>query len=310
MRRLDLLQKYGGQSLAKWCAVYSGLIFGIYWIPLRALDAAGFSGIWATSVFNLSALVLLLPLLIWRWRRLLHRRLRFHIIAISAGLSYVFYAAALLYTDVISVIILFYLMPVWGFLLAKICIGDAITPLRWASMVIALLGLLVILGEGSTLPLPDNIGDWMALAAGAIWAGIALMLLTEKQVNAVDITISWFFWSAVLSVVMAIIASQQGLEPLPQWRNLLTELRWLAPFALVVIIPAGLATMYSPTKLNPGIVGLLFMTEISVGTITAAIWAGEHFGSRQLIGVVLITGAGVLETAWLYCIARYRRSRC
>ncbi|MBT4890684.1 MAG: hypothetical protein HON65_14135, partial [Rhodospirillales bacterium] len=37
------------------------------------------------------------------------------------------------------------------------------------------------------------------------------------------------------------------------------------------------------------------MTEISVGTITAAIWADESFGFQEIAGVILITGAGLLE---------------
>ena len=47
------------------------------------------------------------------------------------------------------------------------------------------------------------------------------------------------------------------------------------------------ATMWGAPKLNPGVVGLLFMTEISVGAITAAIWSGEPFGYRELSGSFL-----------------------
>ena len=300
MHRLQSLEKYGGQTLAKFCAVYSGLVFGIYWIPLRALEQAGFSGIWATAVFNLSATFFLLPLILLRWRRFFGGHWRFHFIAAGSGLGYVFYGSAFVYTEVISVIVLFYLMPIWGFLLARVFTGDLITPLRWVSMMIAIIGLLIILGEGSTIPIPKNIGDWMALSAGLIWAGVALMILTEKQISPIDITIGLIFWGAVFALCMALLATWQGLEPSPQWQNLGAELKWLLPFALIVIIPAGLATMYSPTKLNPGIVGLLFMTEISVATTTAAIWAGEPFGLHQLIGVTLITCAGVLETIWLF----------
>ena len=46
---------------------------------------------------------------------------------------------------------------------------------------------------------------------------------------------------------------------------------------------------------KPGAVGLLFMTEISVGTVTAAIWADEPFGLREITGVVLVTLAGFTE---------------
>ena len=36
-----------------------------------------------------------------------------------------------------------------------------------------------------------------------------------------------------------------------------------------------------------GLVGLLFMTEISVGAITAAIWSGDPFGWREVAGKAL-----------------------
>ena len=38
------------------------------------------------------------------------------------------------------------------------------------------------------------------------------------------------------------------------------------------------------------------MTEISVATVTAAIWAGEPFGLREIVGVVLISSAGLAES--------------
>jgi drug/metabolite transporter (DMT)-like permease len=47
--------------------------------------------------------------------------------------------------------------------------------------------------------------------------------------------------------------------------------------------------------LNPGVVGLLMMTEISVGAVTAAIWADEPLGTRELTGIALITVAGLSE---------------
>jgi drug/metabolite transporter (DMT)-like permease len=56
--------------------------------------------------------------------------------------------------------------------------------------------------------------------------------------------------------------------------------------------------MWGTPKLNPGLVGLLFMTEISVGAITAALWSGDPFGWREAIGVVLISAAAVMESLW------------
>jgi len=37
------------------------------------------------------------------------------------------------------------------------------------------------------------------------------------------------------------------------------------------------------------------MTELSVGGVTAAIWAGEPLGVRELTGIALISLAGLVE---------------
>ena len=294
------LNKTSQQGLAKLSAIYSGLVFGIYWIPIRALDATGFSGVWAAFVFNLIATAIVTPIIVIRWRSFIYGSLRFHLICFGTGLGFTLYASSFVYTNVVSVIVMFYMMPIWGFLLARWIIGDAITPIRWVSMIIGIAGLVVILGLDSGLPLPRNAGDWMALVAGILWAALSLSILTDKkQEKPVNYASGFIIWSCIATYAMGSLATHLGIEPLPQWQRLYGELIWLLPFSLFVIVPAAIATIYGPSKLNPGVVGLFFMTEISVATITAALWAGEPFGAPQILGVTLITVAGVLETVFL-----------
>jgi drug/metabolite transporter (DMT)-like permease len=70
---------------------------------------------------------------------------------------------------------------------------------------------------------------------------------------------------------------------------------WFLVVAMILVIPAAWAVIWGAPHLNPGVVGLLFMIEVSVGTVTAAIWAGEPFGWREFTAVVLITIAGLSE---------------
>ena len=74
------------------------------------------------------------------------------------------------------------------------------------------------------------------------------------------------------------------------------QLWWLVPTMIVVVMTGVYAALWGAPKLSPGLVGLLFMTEISVGAITAAIWSGDPFGMREVIGIVLISLAGILES--------------
>ena len=54
------------QGWAKAAAVFSGLTFGIYWIPLREMEAAGFQGLWSVGMFNFVSAVIVLPIILYR----------------------------------------------------------------------------------------------------------------------------------------------------------------------------------------------------------------------------------------------------
>jgi drug/metabolite transporter (DMT)-like permease len=284
------------------------MVFGIYWIPLRALEEAGFVGLWATFVFNAAPLLLIAPLIVYRWRAFARGSLHFHICGMLMGLGLVLYASAFLYTEVIRAVLLFYLMPIWGFLLARFVAGEVITPVRWLSMAFGLVGMLVIFGVDAGIPLPRNLGDWMALGAGMVWAVSALMLLTDKNSDTINYSTMFFFWGTVIAGLFALIATGQDQLTAVNWSVISSVLLWIVPLSVIVLIPAAIATVFGPSHLNPGIVGLLFMTEISVGVVSAAIWAGEPFGTREIIGVILITLAGLAEPVSGLLSQRHRRA--
>ena len=39
------------ETLAKFACAYSGLVWGLFWIPIRGLASAGIEGLWATLFF-------------------------------------------------------------------------------------------------------------------------------------------------------------------------------------------------------------------------------------------------------------------
>jgi drug/metabolite transporter (DMT)-like permease len=91
------------------------------------------------------------------------------------------------------------------------------------------------------------------------------------------------------------MVSAMGTAGYPEWPRLKSELIWLIPFCGFVVVPAAFSTVYGPSQLSPGVSGLLFMTEISVTAVSAAIFSGEPFGWRECAGVALITVAGMME---------------
>ena len=283
------------ENIAKITCTLAGAIWGLYWIPVRALHDAGIEGLWATAVFYLVPFILMLPIGLLRWRQIISAGWMMQGIAIIGGLCLVLYSTAFLYTDVIHATLLYYLTPIWSALLARAWLKEAITRDRTLAIILGTAGLLIILNLDQGLPLPRNPGDWMALVSGLIWALFAnVMRRSESSYNTLDVLFSWFFWSTIIAVALGLLQILDRPAP-PSAGQIITVLPWLIPVVLLLIIPGFYAITWGVPLLNPGTVGVLFMTEISVGAISAALLTDEPFGTREILGVILITVAGLTE---------------
>lgn len=283
------------ETRARLACLYAGAVWGVFWIPLRALEDAGLHDLWVMTVYFLIPAALMVPIMALRWRSILKGGLGLQITVLISGAALTLYSASIVYTDVVRAIVLFYLTPVWSFLLARLFLDEHITPVRIAAMGLALVGMLTLFGLGASFPVPRNVGDWMGLAAGFFWAVAMVRLRSGRNTFAsVDVTVGFFLWGLILSAGVALALAPRQI---PSFDMVGPALPWLIVFVLMLVIPGTYASLWGPRFLNPGLAGLLFMTEIVVGAISAALLTGEPFGLRESLGVILIGGASLLEPA-------------
>ena len=281
------------KAKASLACAYSGVAWGLFWIPLRGMDSAGVTDAWATVMFYGVPLLLFSPWILVNWRRILNCGWQMQFIGIATGVALAFYSAALLYTEVVRALVIYYTTPVWSLLLARIVLGEKITMARVLAIAFGLTGMLVMFGIDTGFPWPKNIGDWMALIGAMGWAVAAVLLRKDDGTRSMEICSVYFVYGVIAAVLLALSPMAGDLE-IPSWSTFVGVLPWSIPIAIIVI-PGAYAAFWGAPHLNPGVVGLLFMTELSVGGITAAIWANEPLGVRELTGIGLITLAGISE---------------
>jgi drug/metabolite transporter (DMT)-like permease len=277
---------------AKYACLYAGAVWGLFWIPLRELEDAGFQGLWITVVYFLIPALCLIPVTIWRWKYVKRGGFQLQLTAIISGGALLLYSTSIVYTDVVRAILLFYLTPVWGIILGRIFLGDKISTPRVIAMILAIIGMLTIFGLGSKFPLPQNLGDWLGLCSGFMWAIAMVLINKNKNHSTIELTVGFFQWSLILSLFAAVLLSPDSL---PSFDKIVPVIPLMLTFMVLLILPGTYASLWGPKYLNPGVVGLLFMTEIVVGAISVAILAGEPFGIREITGVLFIAGASMLE---------------
>ena len=257
------------------------------------MDRAGLTDAWATVMFYGVPLLLFSPWIIVSWRRILNCGWQMQWIGITTGIALAFYSNALLYTEVVRALVIYYTTPVWSLLLARIVLGEEITTARVLAILFGLAGMLVMFGVDLGFPWPKNAGDWMALGGAMGWAVAAVLLRKEDGSRSVEICSVYFIYGVIAAVAMA-LSPMAGEIEIPDWSVFVDVLPWVIPIAIIVI-PGAYAAYWGAPHLNPGVVGLLFMTELSVGGVTAALWANEPLGLRELTGIALITLAGLME---------------
>ena len=145
---------------------------------------------------------------------------------------------------------------------------------------------------GIQFPMPKNVGDWMGIGSGILWAIAMVRIRVDQDISAIDMTLGFFFWSLIFSILAALILAPSYV---PSVAQTLPAMPLLLIFMVLLIFPGTYASLWGPKFLSPGVVGLLFMTEIVVGSISVALLSGEPFGIREVIGIILIAGASLME---------------
>jgi len=198
---------FAGLSLkarASFACAYSGVAWGLFWIPLRGMDEAGITGAWASVMFYGIPLLLFSPWIFLNWRRIHAGGWQLQFIGIATGVSLAFYSAALLYTEVVRALVIYYTTPVWSLLLARLALGETITTARVLAILFGLAGMLIMFDIDSGFPWPKNIGDWMALIGAMGWAVAAVLLRRDDASRSLEICSVYFIYGVIAAILLAL----------------------------------------------------------------------------------------------------------
>lgn len=272
----------------------SAALWGLWWLPLRALADAGLRGGALNAALYGTASLALVP---WFWQR--RRRLAAGgLLLLGAGGLFggalVSWNLALMLGEVVRVTLLFYLAPVWATLLAVGMLGERVGPLRLVSVLLGLSGALVLLGLGSGLPLPRSAGDWLGLSAGLLFALSVTLVRKGQAIEGFEQTMVACAAAALLSLLL-MAGLPAGSASMESGSVAPGVLALAALAALVWLLPCTWLLLWGARFLEPGRVALLLLLEVAVAALSAALLAGEPFGVREASGCLLILAAGAVE---------------
>ena len=277
----------------------SGALWGLYWIPLRYLDAGGVDAVWTMLGFFVVGLALLVPILLRHPPARAAFTPRMLATGLLTGGSFVFYSVSIVLTEVVTAILLFYLSPVWATVLGRLLLAERFTGARLTALALGLGGLWVVLGGESGVPLPRNPGDWCALIAGFTWAFGTLRVHRDTAIPAAAHVTALFIGGTAVIAVVALLPIMDAPAP-----PVTVRVAAIVLAMAVISMVSAWGILWGARLVSPGRAGLLLMLEVITGLASAAALAGEPFGMTQGIGSMLIVAAALVEV--LPASARHR----
>lgn len=279
------------RTLAISSLVYAATLWGLMWYPYRLLNDAGVGGIASSFI------TYIVPLLIFGWlhgRELLHARNRWMwltALGLAAGWTNLAYVLAMLQGEVVRVLLLFFLSPLWTVLFARFLLHEKLNRAGWSVMALAAGGAMVMLWQPGDWPLPANRAEWLGLSAGIMFAASNVISRHLGGVTEGAKAVAVWVGVAVLTVT--------GLALYP------SELDFAADadtFTWLLLIGVGLAigsmtyaVQYGLARVPANQAIVIFLFELVVAAVAAYFLSHERMGLQEWIGAVMIITASLFS---------------
>jgi drug/metabolite transporter (DMT)-like permease len=274
---------------AALCVFLGATLWGVVWYPMRLLEDAGLQGIWLTLILYATALVLSLP---YTYRALSELRLApggLVVLALAAGWTNIAFVEAVLGGNILRVLLLFYLSPLWATLMGWLFLRERISGMAALSLTIAMAGALLMLWNAEFgIPWPEGRADWFALTSGFAFA---LSNVATRGVQNVSVAGKVFcVWAGV--TVMAAVLIAAFAVPVPQVSfgafGGAIALGFFGILAMTVLVQYGVT--HIPVYRS----AVITFVELVAGAASQQLLTDEVVSGREWIGGALIVAGAYL----------------
>jgi len=278
--------------LAPLALMVAATTWGILWYPYRLLEQAGLSGSQSSLLTYLVGLLGMLA--VYPPRRPWPKGDRWWLaaVALATGWTNLAYVLAVIQGEIMRVMLLFYLAPLWTVLFARLLLSEKAGIWGWLVITMSLVGAVVMLhNPAGGFPFPANASEWLGLSAGFTFALSNVLARKIKHVTTERRSI-WIFVGVILISLVPVTGEPSMLI---QLEALSTANWWLVLLTGALLVLATFSVQYglAHTPANRAIVILL--TELVAAAFFSWYWAGEEMSGREWMGGVLIVVASLIS---------------
>ncbi len=280
--------------------MFNALVWGTSWWPFRALESRGLHPLWATVCVYALALAVIGSLRPRAFAQLATAPALWVLMAAS-GVTNAAFNWGVVIGDVVRVVLLFYLMPLWTVLLARLLLHEPMTRAAAVRIAMALTGALVVLWpEGrafgwAAFPVPHTLPDVLGLVGGFSFALNNVMLRREAARPEEGRALAMFVGGTLVAGTLATVLAVQGEVPWPP----APAPGWLAIGGVlaVLFLASNLALQFGAGRLPANVTAVVMLSEVVFASASALALGGGQLSVQLVAGGGLIVAAAVLAAA-------------
>ena len=269
--------------------------WGILWYPYRLMNHDGLSVPVAALLTYLVSITV--GGLVFRraWREFGSNGAWILGIGLSAGITNVSYLVAVTEAEVLRIVLLFYLAPLWTIPQARLILRERLTTTGYATMALAMAGAATMLWRPELgWPAPRNGYEWLGLCAG-----FAFALCNVLVKGAHHLTPEAKSLAGAIGVATVATPAALWLGPsVTQWAALAAPHALMIMVVGVVLISTSVALQYGLSQLTANRAAVILLFELIVAAIAAHYLANESSRLQDWLGGAMIVGAGLVTTIW------------
>ena len=283
-------------KIKSWLPIFSLLfgafVWGIIWYPYRLMANAGVSGIYSSLYVFILTIAIALPYFFITKKKVSIWSKDFWLLALVAGYTNISYVLAVIDGEVVRVMLLFYLSPVWTIFLAHFMLNEDTQKRHYIAVFISLIGAFIMFWEPGYLIHLDSKSDWLALSSGL---GFAITnVMTRKHEHMTVNQKALAIWLGVIVVAMICIMFD---------KNALPTLDFFRPVDAAIMMAIALSLFLSTLLVQFGVTQIkaveassFFLFEIVVAAISSYFLVGESIAFNEWLGGIFIIAGVILSS--------------
>jgi drug/metabolite transporter (DMT)-like permease len=267
--------------------------WGILWYPFRVIEGAGVPSPVATVFAYLVATVLGGIVFRHAWCEFPANARWLFVIGLTAGITNVSYLVAIMQAEVLRIVLLFYLAPLWTVPLSHFVLRERLTPSGYVVMLLALTGAVVMLWRPELgLPSPRNPYEWLGLMAGFTFAACNVFVKAATKASPEAKSLAGSVGVFLVAVPVALLFS----PAIQAWPAMVARHALLLAVIGATLISTSVALQYGLTHLAANRAAVIMLFELVVAAVAAHYLAGETSRPQEWIGGAMIVAAGLFAT--------------